>query len=142
MDTYLSLTEAARITQVSEQVLNELVLSGKLRSVMLSDQSILVNSKDITVQIPITARPEYAAFAHLAGVAISMSEAARRYGVNQQSISRWVRDGLITRIGTHGRQVLIDEAQVATAAKIYIEAGGQGRWVFRDGLPYSKKHAS
>jgi predicted site-specific integrase-resolvase len=143
MDTYLSLDEAQQITQVTPRVLNELVLSGKIRSVMLANGSILVNSKDVRVQIPITARAEYAAFSHLAGVPISMSEAARRYCVHQQTFSRWVRDGLIARMGTSGRQVLIDEAQAATAAKIYLDAdGGHGRWVFKDGLPYQKKDAS
>ncbi len=110
---------------------------------MLTNGSYLVNSKDVTVTIPITARREYAAFSHLAGTPISMSEAARRYGVAQQTISRWVRDGLIERLGVNGRQVLIDEAQAATAAKIYMDAGGgHGKWVFHDGLPYQKKDAS
>lgn len=142
-DTYLSVGEALQITQVSERVLSELVLSGKIRTVMLTNGSYLVNSKDVAVKIPLTARAEYLPYAHLAGVAISMSEAARRYGVAQQTISRWVRDGLIARLGINGRQVLIDEAQTATAAKIYLDAGGgHGRWVFKDGLPYQKKDAS
>lgn len=139
MDTYLTIFEAAQITHVSQDVLNKLVLLGRIRTVNTPTQ-ILVNQADIVTTLPIRERPEYAQFAHLAGIKISMSEAARRYNVKQQTISRWVRDGMIERLGVDGRQVLVDEAQMATAAAIYnASGGGQGKWIFHSGFPYSKK---
>ncbi len=139
MDTYLTISEAVNMLQVSAEVLNKLVQSGRIRTVTTS-AGYLVNQSDVTVTLPLTERPEYKEFMHLAGIAISMSEAARRYDVTHSNISRWARDGMIERLGINGRQVLVDEAQVATAAKIFhTNAGRQGVWIFRGGLPYAKK---
>jgi predicted site-specific integrase-resolvase len=139
MDTYLTISEAVAITHVSAEVLNKLVLSGKIRTVN-TPSTILINQADIVTTLPLHDRPEFAEFSHLAGVKISMSEASRRYGIVHQNISRWVKNGMIERLGILGKQVLIDEAQVATAAKIYNSQGGkQGAWVFQGGMPYNKK---
>jgi excisionase family DNA binding protein len=139
MDTYLTIHEAAKVMQVSEDALNKLALSGKIRSIMATG-TLLVNSRDLRTNPGITAQPEYNQFIHLAGVEISMSEAERRYGVLQSTISRWVRDGLIAKIGKHGLQVMIDEAQIATAATIYKNSGGgHGTWIFRKGQLHNAK---
>lgn len=139
MDTYLTISEASKITHLSTDVLNKLALSGKIRTVNTPSE-ILVHQEDIVTTLPLRDRAEYAEFAHLAGVKVSMSEAGRRYNVDQKTISRWVKKGMIDHLGELGRQVFIDEAQIATAAKIYNAARGhQGAWVFRSGMPYSKK---
>jgi hypothetical protein len=136
---YLSYAEAMAITQVTQDVLHKLVLSGIIKTVNTSTETLL-NKADVLATLPITMRPEYTEFSHLSGLGISISEASRRYGVIHQNISRWVKSGLVERLGVLGRQTLIDEAQIATAAKIYNSLGGtQGKWVFRAGLLYQKK---
>jgi predicted site-specific integrase-resolvase len=140
VDTFLTLSEAARFMQVSEEALKQLASSGSIRSIMLATTgAILVNAKDLRSQGGLKDQPEYSQFAGLAGQAVSLSEAGRRYGVLQSTISRWVRDGLIERLGQDGRQVLIDEAQVATASAIYKSTGGRGSWVFKSGKVYTRK---
>lgn len=140
MDTYLTLSEASQIMQVSEQALKQLALNGNIRTIMLSSTgTLLVNAKDLRTKLSIKDQPEYSQFSQLAGTPISMSEAQRRYGVLQSTISRWVRDGLIDKIRQEGRQVMIDEAQVATAATIYKSNGGRGSWVFKSGKVYTRK---
>lgn len=141
MDTYLSISEASKITHVNTQVLKELVNDGKIKSIMTATGDILVNERDILARIPLTQRPEYAKFAHLAGVAINLSDAAKKYGIPQQTVSRWVQKGFIKRIGSDGRAVFIDEAEIATYANIYAISGGrQGKWIFnKDGTVYVKK---
>ena len=139
MDNYIPISDAAIVLRTSEQVLKELAQNGIIRTVMLSG-AVLVNDNDVRAQIPLRERPEYAAFAHLAGQTISMSEAFRRYGVSHSTISRWVKRGVLQAIQRLGREVLIDEAEVATCAKIYLAAGGdKGRWVFKGNSTYSKK---
>lgn len=141
MDTYLTITEASQFTHVSPQALNELVSSGKIKSVMLSTGEQLLSASDVHARVPLSQRPEYAGFSNLAGVEISISEASRKYDIPQQTISRWVARGFIKRIRQDGRKSMIDEADIATYAEIYKTAqGGQGRWVFaRDGTLYSHK---
>jgi len=85
--------------------------------------------------------PEYKAFAHLTGVPIWVSEAARAHNIPQQTISRWIKTGIIKRIGENGNKILIDAADVAYCAKIYHDRNTkQGRRLFDDdGLPYKLK---
>jgi len=68
---------------------------------------------------------------------ISQSEAARKYGVPQQLISRWVKQGLIRvlRPGGRGRPYELVEEDIARLAAIYHEEaarsphGFKGRWI-------------
>jgi excisionase family DNA binding protein len=140
MDTYLTIQEAARLTSISEQVLNELVESGNIESIMLTNGAVLVPKTQIQSWVPLEQRPEYAEFANLRGKKISQLAASKLYNVPQRTISRWVAAGMITRLAEEGRSVMIDQAEVATLCKIYREAGGgQGRWVFKSGRFYTPK---
>jgi len=82
--------------------------------------------------------PEYKKHVHLRGQEIGINEASRKYDVHQPTITRWVKRGLIKRLGTGpNRMVLIDEADIAYCAEIYKNRPGQGRWLFKkDGTPY------
>lgn len=140
MDTYLTLQEAALITHVDVQLLNQLVESGKIDSVMLTTGAVLVNKKQVEQWLPLHERPEYTQYQELAGNGISMLAAAEQYGVPQQTISRWVASGLIAPIGRRGKAVLLDQAEIATLCTIYRDAGGsQGRWVFKGGKLYTTR---
>lgn len=84
--------------------------------------------------------PEYQRVAHLRGREISISEASRKYGVPQVTITRWVQRGLIERLGTDKNRVMIDEADIAYCAEIRRQNPGAGRWLFNpDGTPYTPK---
>lgn len=59
-------------------------------------------------------------YAHLVGVGISLSEAARKYGVTKGVIKAWVyRSNYIRFVDTDSYPQLINEAEVALCADIY-----------------------
>lgn len=139
MDTYLPYSQAE--TYINKNILIELVRKGKIRKI-LANGIEMVSESDVMNSIPVTNRPEYQQFAHMAGQEISISEAARKYNIPQQTISRWAQKGFIARLGTQGRKTLIDESHIATRAALYHKfKGGQGKWIFdKDGSVYKKKN--
>lgn len=58
---------------------------------------------------------------------ISQSEASRKYGVTQSSISQWVRHGYIPVLLRTKREVYIDEARLVEVIKCYKASPGQGK---------------
>jgi hypothetical protein len=121
------------LKDLSKAELLNLVERGILRVMSDKDASTLAN-------IPKEELPEYQQFAHLRGVGISISAAARKYQVPQQTISRWLQRGIIARIGMEKNRVLIDEADVAYCAEIRRNRPGAGRWLFHDnGTPYTPR---
>ena len=84
--------------------------------------------------------PEYKKHAHLAGVPTWISQAARDFGIPHQTISKWVKKGIIRVLGKRGNKTLIDSADVAYCAEIYRRRRGRGRWLFDErGLPYEPR---
>jgi hypothetical protein len=84
--------------------------------------------------------PEYKKHAHLQGNPIWISEAGRKYGILQPTLSKWVRVGIIKIIGREANRILLDEADVAYCAEIYRKHGKPGRILFNpDGTPYKPK---
>jgi len=68
--------------------------------------------------------------------AISLSEAARRYGVPQPLLSRWVKWGLIRFFGREGKEYRVSAEDVRRLADIYHEVkaregGFKGRSIRR-----------
>lgn len=120
MDHYLPLSEAARKIRMPEINLYQLVQVGKIKSVMLHNE-ILLNESDVMAQQP---REN---FAHLAGHPIGIGEAGRKYGIAQQTISRWKDKGLIKVIGQEGQKIFIDEQDIAFMADWYKQKPGKGR---------------
>jgi excisionase family DNA binding protein len=53
--------------------------------------------------------------------AISLSEAARRYGVPQPLLSRWLRWGLIRFLGREGKEYRVSAEDVRRLAEVYHE---------------------
>lgn len=58
---------------------------------------------------------------------ISLSEAERRYGIPNPTISRWVRKGYIPVLLRTNKELYIDETVIAKLAKAYQENPGQGK---------------
>jgi hypothetical protein len=79
-------------------------------------------------------------FDHLRGQAITISETAQKYGLNNRTIRHWVARGYIKVLdddyGMH-----IDHADVAYCAAVYQALGGTpGKRLFDDnGQPYQLK---
>lgn len=82
--------------------------------------------KDIA-NMEITDLKEFRPYKHLLGQGISISEAARRYGIAHQTISKWVSSGHLEIIGTDKNRKLIDEGMVAYYSHKYKEIAKEGR---------------
>ncbi|RMD61611.1 hypothetical protein D6833_08030 [Candidatus Parcubacteria bacterium] len=78
-------------------------------------------------------------FPELKGKTTWINKAARDYGIPAPTVLNWMREGLVRRLGTSGRRVLLDAQDVAYCAyiyKIYERHGTQGRRMFnKDGTP-------
>ena len=78
-------------------------------------------------------------FAHLEGQAITVSEAAKKYGVPLPTLYRWMRRGFLTILKQQGRRKFLDEASVAYCAEIYNVRkpfGTRAPLLETDGTPY------
>jgi hypothetical protein len=143
METYIPISDAIRLYNLGETMLHQWVTSGIIRSAMLSN-GIIVNDIDIQSHLPRDEQPQYKKVAHLSGVPIGIREGGRKYSVPSPTISVWVDRGYIKVLGNKtvlgGHQKLIDEADLAYCAALYLEDPRQGRKLFNsDGTPYHKK---
>lgn len=128
--------QAARIARVSIATIRAWVADGTLRIMQLETKDLIP-----TADIPIAKhdRPEFRRFANLAGVGISITDAAARYALEPRTIRNWIRRGHIPVIGRgHDARVkLLDEQHIAYCAMIHHARGGPGRRTFApDGTPY------
>ncbi len=141
LDHFLLLPDAASRLRISEVKLRAWIDKGKIRAAILPGGEIGVSEQAVIVMTPTPKDelPEYQKHAHLKGMAIWISEAARKYNVLHQTILKWVNAGYIKRLGNDGYRTFVDEADVAYCAEIYHQRGGQGKWLFKeDGTPYKK----
>jgi excisionase family DNA binding protein len=136
LPTFISIPEAAHQLGVSEASLQRMIEAGSIKAANISGETI-VSEASIRELTPKEQLPEYIKYAQLKGTAIWISDAARKYGVPNQTIVRWVARGIIRRLGTDKNKVLIDQADMAYCAEIYRSHKGQGKWLFNaDGTPY------
>jgi hypothetical protein len=83
---------------------------------------------------------EYQKHVHLNGVAITLSEASRKYDLPLTTVHNWVRTGLIEIIGKEKNRILLNESDVAYCSEVRKNNPGQGKWLFNpDGTPYTPK---
>lgn len=140
MDSYLTISEAARLISSNQQDVDKLVQSGTIRAIMHNGVA-LVNQNDVLASLPVEDRPEFKKYAHLLGTKIMVSDVAEKYGVSHVNVLRWIKRGLIPVLQRGpGRSVFVDEAHAAYCAEVYRANKGQGRWLFNpDGTPYIKR---
>lgn len=82
-------------------------------------------------------------FAHLEGVEIGLSEAAREYGISPQTLHKWVKRGYIRVLRHRGRRKFVDKSDVAFCVAIYNVRkpfGSRAPLLAEDGSPYLLKH--
>lgn len=120
MESYLPIYEAANITRRTVFDLKELAENGKIKSVMLNND-ILLRVSDVMAMQPTED------YSDLEGQPIGIGEAARKYHIHQQTISRWKDKGLVRVISQVGQKIMINEADIARMAKYYLSRPGRGR---------------
>ena len=136
---YVPLTKAALMLNTSMSSLNRLIQTGKIKAVEIAGE-IAVSENSLLSNMKKEDLPEYKKFEHLAGQAIWISEAARKYDVSFQTIQRWSKKNLIKVVGKEKNRILLDEQDVAYCTEIYNQRKGQGKWLFNpDGTPYTLK---
>jgi len=110
----------------------ELIALAKRGIIKVMLASVIPTSK--------TEMPEYKRNSDLHGKPISLSEAARKYGVPFTTLRQWKDKGLIRILGYDKNRLLVDEGEVAYCAEIRKSNPGAGKWLFNpDGTPYTPK---
>jgi len=148
LPNFLPVDEAARKYGLDLSRLHSLIEAGKIRAGIIAGETIVSEDevRDEAVEQKVLGKedlPEYQKHAHLKGNPIWISEAARKYGILQPTLSKWVRAGIIRIVSRQANRILIDEADVAYCAEIYRQRGKMGRILFNpDGTPYKPKMSS
>lgn len=140
--TFLPLPEAARKYGLDETRIRSLIESGTIKAAMIGETIVVSESDAQGAGKPLRKEdlPEWKKHAHLKGAEIGVGEGARKYDIPVSTLHRWAIKSIVKIVGREGQKVLLDEADVAYAAEVYRERGGQGRWLFDEsGLPYKPK---
>lgn len=130
LERFITLEQAAQQLRQDAAGIMRLIESGALRAAILPDNAIGVSLFSLRALLPREELPDYKDFAHLKGEPISISDAARKYGIHTSTLTRWMQRGYIAQLGKDGRRTLLDEADVAYCAKVYLSDSGQGKWLF------------
>ncbi len=123
---YIPLAEAARRYGIPEETLKRAVESGTIRAVQLGEE-VAVAEQDIqSVSIDRDALWQQAS--KWEGQVIGIEEAQELYGLNKQSIYRWIAKGYIRvvkdiRGGGRGRKRLLNKADVVYIALLKEKLG-------------------
>jgi hypothetical protein len=170
LDTFISLAEAAKRLSTPESQVRAMVDAGKIKGAVINGD-VVVREKDVKIKRPkiqlvkqpkIQSHkqpkiqpikqisnlrredlPEYQQFSHLQGQPIWVAEAARKYNIVHQNVSRWIKAGVIKQVGVDRNRLLLDEQDVAYCAYVYHQRNAKrGSWLFRpDGTPYEYRDA-
>ena len=107
--TFVTVGEAAKRTGADPARISRLAKLGHIRAAALDDGGILVAMEDVK-HIVVVDRSK---FSHMDGIAIHVSEAARKYRFSIGTISRWARAGHIKVLGKDRNRTLLNEADIA-----------------------------
>ena len=91
LPSYISINEAGRRLGLTPIRLQDLIRVGTLKAARIKGETVVEEEKvdEIATQPKKEDLEEYKQFAHLKKTPIWSSEAARKYGVSQSTISRW-----------------------------------------------------
>jgi len=115
MKTYLDLEEASEKYGLDPGHLQRLARDGQIRTGQYGDKLLLLEDDVANEAARMIDKNE---FAHLENEVIGAGEAARKYGFTLGSLLRWAARGYIRIEGREGRQVLLNEADVAYAHRM------------------------
>jgi hypothetical protein len=142
LPSYISLNEAGRRLGLNPIRLQDLIRVGTLKAARIKGETVVDEEKvdEIATQPKKEDLEEYKQFLHLKREKIWLREAARKYGIHQPTLSRWVQAGHIKRVDSDGYRVYLNEQDVAYCATVYEERKGSGKRVFnKNGTPYQTK---
>lgn len=128
--TYIPLAKAVETYHLSADQVQQAIDTGQIETARLDDGSLLL--LDESLRQWLSNRITRDRFKHLEGQAISIYEAARRYGFSQHSIRNWIEHGSVKELGTVNtgrKQRLVNEADIAFAralADLKQPIAGQG----------------
>jgi hypothetical protein len=140
MDTYYTIPEVSKKLRIPVKRLNSIINSGTLETIQYRND-VLINMNDLMNSLPKDLRDDYKRFDHLSDIPIGVREASRKYGIPNQTISRWLSKGYIKLLYAEGQKKYLSEQDVAYCADIYQSSGGkQGKWLMsKNGTPYIPK---
>lgn len=117
LPVYLSLQEAVDLYAIDLALLVEAVNGGTVQAFKTSTGDVLVARADVgTMCIEIPVDPD------LTGRPIRLNEAAEKYDVEHQSLSRWAYSGYIRILEQASKVLVLDEADVKRVAEIFHRA--------------------
>lgn len=132
LESFLTLQEAAAKYKISAEVLTHFANSGKIRAVRLNGNGgeIAVAEEDVEKAARELALEDCT---ELKGKGIRVSNAAEKYGIPYQTLSRWAYAKRIRIMEQGPRLLIVNEADVARAAKLAAELGmRQGKGVITE----------
>ena len=125
LQSYLTLSEAARKYGVSSDVLTRLARDGIIRAIHNEEGTavITVQTVDNATAVKIILdeiRPEQ--YEHLAGEKIRVAKAGRLYGIEYPNLIRWAERGYVCVRNRGFQQLELDVADAKYAADIFKRA--------------------
>lgn len=125
LQSYLTLSEAARKYGVSRDTLTRLAQDGIIRAIHNEEGTavITVQTVDNATAVKIILdeiKPEQ--YGHLRGKRIRLVEASREYEVDQPNLSNWVRYGYIRVLGQGFQRLELDAADTKYTVDIFKRA--------------------
>ena len=123
---YIPLPEAVRRYGISEEVLKRAIESGTIEAIQL-DEEVAVAEGDVR-KLSIDRHALWREASRWEGHTIGIDEAHELYGLNKQSIYRWIEKGYIRVIrdergGGRGRKRLLNKADVVYIALLKEKLG-------------------
>jgi hypothetical protein len=134
---FISLPDAAKKIHASIEDLRPLIEKGKIKAATINGE-IFVDT--LTLPEQILKKEELPEYKKLHGVAISINQAAQKYGIPHQTISRWRKKGLLKLVREEPNYIFVNEQDVAFCAHFYRQYDKPGRQRIFDenGVPRSK----
>lgn len=141
--TYLPLPEAADKYNLSVKALTQQIQAGRIEAVQLPSGELLVsaeNGQPKTREMIIAEK-----FSHVKGKPITITEAAKKYGVPRPTIGTWMKRKYIEVIDSASYPMKVDEADILYCVDIYrkrkaLGITGGAPLLDENGLPYQLKH--
>jgi len=113
----------ASYTKMTEKLILEATNLAKMKKTKLTPEILLEASENLRKsREPAPDPPE---------CGISLSEAERRYGIQSQTISRWIQKNYLEVLLKTKREVFVDQIQLENLIGYYKQDPGQGKFTLR-----------
>jgi predicted site-specific integrase-resolvase len=123
LETHIPLSEAAKKYSISIEALTRLVRDGIIKSATTEKgDSVITVSTVAAAASAVLAEIRPQEYKQLRGKKIRVTEAARKYGVDQPNISNWARYGYIRVLDRGFQRLELDTADVKYAADVFKRA--------------------